>query len=90
MTILLLAPILGPLGGNQLIVAMAAELAPYVINGNGKTSPLVMTSFIDLSSAGNETRIRNSSRIYGSAKNDGLAAHSDTRTISGAMSWSLH
>jgi hypothetical protein len=41
---------------DQVIVATGTELAPYATNGSGKTSPLVMTSFIDLSSAGNETR----------------------------------
>jgi hypothetical protein len=41
---------------DQVIVATATELALYASNGSGKTSPLVMTSFIDLLSAGNETR----------------------------------
>ena len=48
-----------------------------------KISSPVLISFIDLVAAGNETRTRSRSHIPSSAKNDGLAAHSDTQTIRG-------
>ena len=52
-------------------------------NSDGKIMSPVLISFIDLESVGNTTRTQNKRCISGSAKHDGLAAHSDIRTFRG-------